>query len=130
VVVFAGERGKENGMIGKKGTDKVDEAVEKLTGVVQGSYKAAVENTTAVQESNVRLARSFFKGNVEMLKAQAEIQTEIGQYTLQSMAEQVRKHREAFLEMSRESLNAYDGFLDSLSSYYREVSSETEEPGE
>ncbi len=116
-------------MIGKKGTDKVDEAVEKLTGVVQGSYKAAVENTAAVQESNVRLARSLFEGNVEMLKAQAEIQAEIGQYTLQSVSEQVRKHREAFLEMSRESLNAYDGFLDSLSSYYKDVLGEPEDSG-
>jgi hypothetical protein len=33
------------------------------------------------------------------------------------------------MELSRESLNAYDGFVDSLSSYYEEVSKEAEKPG-
>ena len=109
----------------KKDADKVNEAVEKLTEMVQGSYRAALENTTAVQESNARLARSIFESNIEVLKAQADINS----YTLQSLADQIRNHREAFLELSRESLNAYDGFLDSLSSYYEEVSRDPEEPG-
>jgi hypothetical protein len=46
------------------------------------------------------------------------------------MAEQIRKHREVFQELSRDSLDAYDGFLDSLSSYHKEVSKRLEEPGD
>jgi phosphoribulokinase len=112
----------------EKNTDKVNEAVEELTKVVQDSYRMAWENTAAVQESNTRLARSLYESNVKVLEAQAEIQSDIHRYTLQGMAEQIRKHREAFQELSRDSLNAYDGFLDSLSSYHKEVSKGLEEP--
>jgi uncharacterized membrane-anchored protein YjiN (DUF445 family) len=110
----------------EKDADKVNEAVERLTEAMWGSYEAAVENTTSMQETNTRMVKSLFESNIELLRAQAEIQAEINQHTLQSLAEQARKHREAFLGLSRESLNAYDGFLDSLSSYYEEVSEEPE----
>jgi hypothetical protein len=114
----------------EKNTDKVNEAVEELTKVVQDSYRMALENTAAVQESNTRLARSLYESNIKVLEAQAEIQSDIHRHTLRSLAEQIRKHREAFQELSRDSLHAYDGFLDSLSSYHQEVSKELEEPGD
>jgi hypothetical protein len=112
----------------EKNTDKVNEAVEELTRVVQDSYRMALENTAAMQESNTRLARSLYESNVKVLEAQAEIQADIQRHTLRGLAEQIRKHREAFQGLSRDSLNAYDGFLDSLSSYHREVSKGLEEP--
>lgn len=115
-------------MIGND-ADKVNEAVERMTEAVWGPYEAALENTAAMRESNTRLVRSLFENNIELLRAQTEMQAEINRNTLQSIAEQARKHREALLGLSRESLNAYDGFLGSLSSYYEEVSEETEEPG-
>jgi hypothetical protein len=103
-------------------TDKVNEAVERLTEAMWGSYETAVENSTAMQETNTRMVRRLFESNIDLLRAQAEIQTKINRHTLESLAEQTRKHREALLELSRESLDAYDGFLGSLSSYYQEVS--------
>ncbi|MCA1716967.1 MAG: hypothetical protein LC781_09010 [Actinobacteria bacterium] len=106
---------------------QINEAVERLTEAIRGSYERAAENTTAMHESNSRLVRSLFEGNIELLKAQAEIQAELNRHTLQSLADQIRKHREALLELSRESLEAYDGFVDSLSSYYEEVSKEAEQ---
>ncbi len=107
--------------------DKFNEAVEKLTETMWGSYERAVENTAAMQQSNSRFIRSLFESNLELLRDQAEIQSEIHRRSLQSLAEQIRKHRESFLELSRESLDAYDGFVDSLSSYYEEVSKEPED---
>ena len=115
-------------MIGND-ADEVNEAVERLTEAVWGPYEAAVKNTAAMRETNTRLARSLFENNIELLRAQTEMQAEINRNTLQSIAEQARKHREALLGLSRESLNAYDGFLGSLSSYYEEISEEIEEPG-
>ncbi len=106
----------------EKNTDKVKEATEKLTEVVQGYYETAVESTTAVQESNVRLAQNLFESGVEALK----VQTDINQHTLQSLAEQFRKHQEVFRELSQESLGAYEGFLGSLFSYYEEALGEPE----
>ena len=113
-------------MIPRDDTDKVNEAVEKMARTMWGSYGTAVENTAAMQESNQRFVRNLFESNLELLRTQAEIQAELNRHTLQSLADQIRKHREALLELSRESLQAYDGFVDSLSSYYDEVSKEAE----
>ena len=46
---------------------------------------------------------------------------------MQGLTGLVREQREVFREMSRESLDAYDGFVDSLVSYYEGVSDETED---
>jgi hypothetical protein len=39
----------------------------------------------------------------------------------------VREQREVFHQLSSESLDAYDGFVDSLSSYYEEVAEDPED---
>ncbi|MDQ3841812.1 MAG: hypothetical protein M3262_04595 [Actinomycetota bacterium] len=98
-------------------------AAEKLREAVRDYYEAAFESTAAVQESNARLARSFVEGSIEVLEAQAEV----SHHTLQSLAELAREQQEAFQELSRRSLDAYDGFLDSLFSYYKEVLRNLEE---
>ena len=117
-------------MIPRDDADKVNEAVERMAQTIWGSYETAVENTAAMQESNSRFVRSLFESNLELLRTQAETQAELNRHTLQSLADQFRKHREAFMELSRESLDAYDGFVDSLSSYYEEVSKEAEKSGD
>lgn len=115
---------KETRPIDKNDADKANDwATEKLTEVIRGSYEAVMEGTATVQESHARVARSFFESSIEALEVQAEIR----RYTLQSLAELAREQREAFLELSRQSLDAYDGFLDSLASYYKEVLGEPEE---
>ena len=117
-------------MIPRDDADKVNEAVERMAQTIWGSYETAVENTAAMQESNSRFVRSLFESNLELLRTQAETQAELNRHTLQSLADQFRKHREALMELSRESLDAYDGFVDSLSSYYEEVSKEAEKSGD
>ena len=112
----------------KKEIEKVAESFEKVTDAARDSYRATVENAAAVNESNNRLARSILESNVEALRVQAEIQASFNRHALQGLTEQIRKNREVFLRLSRKSVNAYDGFLDSLSSYYEEVSEELEEP--
>ena len=113
-------------MMPREDADKVNEAVERMARTMWGSYETAVENTAAMQESNSQFVRNLFESNLELLRTQAEIQAELNRHTLQSLADQIRKHREALVELSRESLHAYDGFVDSLSSYYEEVSKEAE----
>ncbi len=117
-------------MIPRDDADKVNEAVERMAQTMWGSYETAVENTAAMRESNAQFVRDLFESNLDLLRAQAEIQADLNRHTLQSIAEQARKHREALLELSRESLHAYDGFVDSLSSYYEEVSKEAERSGD
>lgn len=99
------------------------DATEKLTEAARGSHEAAARSAAAMQSQNARLARSFYEGSVEALEAQAEF----NRHTLQSLAELSLKHQEAFLRLSRESFDAYDGFLDSLGAYYKKVVEEPED---
>lgn len=100
------------------------DAAEKMTEAVQESYEAAAKGASAMRSQNARLARSFHEGSIEALEAQAEFH----RHTLESLAELSLKHQEAFLRLSRDSSDAYDGFLDSLYTYYGEVMEEPEEP--
>ena len=107
--------------------DRIREAFERLAGAVQDSYETAAEGAASMQEANLRLTRSIFENHAEFLKAQAEIQSDLRLRTLESVAEQTRRHRESLLKLSRGSLDAYDGFLGSLSLYYEDLSRETKD---
>lgn len=109
----------------RRDAGRSEEALERLIQAVRSSYESAA----SAREANFRAARSVFESNAELIRAQAEIQAELNRNTLQSVAEGARRHRESFLKLSRGSLDAYDGFLGSLSSYQEELSRETGEPG-
>ena len=74
------------------------------------------DQATDVQESSMRLSRRFFENWVETLEDHAEL----NRRTMQGLTELVRDQQEFLQEISQESLNAYESFLDSLSSYYEE----------
>src|SRR3954452_9173106 len=108
----------------EKDMNRINEAVEEMAEAAQESYKAAVDRAFAARESNARFARSFFEDWLDTLQSQADL----NRRTLQSMAELSREQQEALRQLALGSLNAYDGFLDSLYTYYKEVSKEPEEP--
>jgi hypothetical protein len=87
------------------------------------SYKAAVDHAFEVQKGGMRLSRRFFENWIETLEDQAEL----NRRALQNLQQLVREQREVFHELSLESMDAYDGFLDSLSSYQDEIS-DTKKP--
>ncbi len=107
----------------EKGANRAGEAAEEIDRLTRESYRAAVDRAFDVQKSGMRLSRRFFENWIETLEDHAEI----NRHTLRSLTELVREQREVFREMSRESLYAYDGFVDSLSSYYEELSTEEED---
>ncbi len=107
----------------EKGANRAGEAAEEIDKLARESYRAAVDRAFDVQKSGMRLSRRFFENWLETLEDHAEI----NRHTLRSLTELVREQREVFRETSRESLNAYDGFVDSLSSYYEELSREKED---
>src|SRR5215212_5048034 len=109
----------------EKDANRINEATEDLAGAARESYNVAVDRAFAARESSTRLTRGFFEDWVDTLQDQAELNRQ----TSQSLADLAREQREVFRELSRESLNAYDGFLDSLFSYYKEASEKSEEPG-
>ena len=107
----------------EKDINRAGDASEELDSLARESYRAAVDRAFDVQKSGVRLSRHFFENWIETLEDHAEL----NRRTMRGLTELVREQREVFREMSQDSLDAYDGFVDSLASYYEEVSEETED---
>jgi hypothetical protein len=107
----------------EKDARRAEEAAEELDRLARESYKAAVEQAFEAQKSGIRLSRRFFENWVETLEDQAEL----NRRTMQDLTQLVREQREVFHQRSHESLDAYDGFVDSLSSYYEEVAEDPDE---
>ncbi len=102
----------------EKDAKRAGDAAEELDRLARESYRAAVDRAFDVQKSGMRISRRFFENWLETLEDHAEI----NRRTMRSLTELVQEQREVFREMSRESLYAYDGFVDSLASYHEEVS--------
>ncbi len=107
----------------EKHRDRAGEASEELDRLGRESYSAAVDRAFDLQKSGMRLSRRFFENWLETLEDHAEL----NRRTMQGLAELVREQREVFHQLSHESLDAYDGFVDSLSSYYEEVAEDPED---
>jgi hypothetical protein len=101
------------------------EAAERLDEITREGYRSAVDQAFEAQKSGLRLSRRFFENWVETLDDHAELQRR----TFSNLQELVRDQREVFQELSRESGDAYDGFLDSLDVYQEEVSRRDERHG-
>ncbi len=107
----------------EKGENRARDAAEELSKAARESYRQAVDRAFEAQKGNMRLSRRFFENWIETLEDHAEL----NRRTMRGLTELVREQREVFREMSLDSLDAYDGFVDSLASYYEEVSEETED---
>ncbi len=94
------------------------EASERLDRLTREGYKTAVDQAFEAQKSSMRLSRRFFENWVETLDNQAEL----NRRALSSLQQLVREQNEVFRELSRESVDAYDSFLDSLDAYQEDVS--------
>jgi hypothetical protein len=96
------------------------EASERLDRLTREGYKTAVDQAFEAQKSGMRLSRRFFENWVETLDDQAEL----NRRTLGSLQQLVREQSEVFRELSRESVDAYDGFLNSLDAYEEDISNQ------
>jgi hypothetical protein len=94
------------------------EASERLDRLTREGYKTAVDQAFEAQKSGMRLSRRFFENWVETLDDQAEL----NRRALGSLQQLVRDQNEVFRALSRESVHAYGGFLDSLDAYEEEIS--------
>ena len=94
------------------------EASERLDRLTREGYKSAVDQAFEAQKGGMRLSRRFFENWVETLDDQAEL----NRRALGSLQQLVREQSEIFRELSKESVHAYDGFLDSLDAYEEEIS--------
>jgi len=104
--------------VDERGARRNREVSERLDRLTREGYKSAVDQAFEAQKSGMRLSRRFFENWVETLDDHAEL----NRRTLGSLQQLVREQNEVFRELSRESVDAYDGFLDSLDSYQEDIS--------
>ena len=102
----------------ERGARRDREVSERLDRLTREGYKSAVDQAFEAQKSGMRLSRKFFENWVETLDDHAEL----NRRTLGSLQQLVREQNEVFRELSQESADAYDGFLDSLDSYQEDIS--------
>ena len=86
------------------------------------SYRLAVDRAFDMQKGNVRLSRRFFEGWIQTLEDNAELNRQ----AMRDLEKIAREQSAFFRSLSRDSLDAYDGFTDSLSAYGKELSAEQE----
>ena len=100
------------------------EVAERLDEIAREGYSSAVDQAFEAQKSGMRLSRRFFENWVETLDDHAELQRR----TFSNLQELVREQRDVFRELSRESGDAYEGFLESLDAYQDEITGSDRRP--
>ena len=94
---------------------KVNEAAEKFTDALVQSYKVVAERGASTQEQNAQLTEVFVNQTINSLHAQAE---ENRQAT-QQLADQQQRQVDAAQTLTRESVDAYMDFMDSMFSFWQ-----------
>ena len=106
-------------------TQERKRAFERFDAATRESYTAAVDRAFEVQKDGAKLSRAFFENWVQSL----EQGVEINRRALEGLQRIAAERREAFYGLSRDSLGAYEGFVDSLGQYEAELSEKTEIAG-
>jgi len=93
---------------------RINEAAQKFTEALLGSYRAAADGAVSTQQLNAKLTQDFFSGVIDYLRDQAE-----GNRALtQGLADLQRRQLEATQVFAQESASAYEEFLDSVFLHY------------
>lgn len=96
---------------------KTEREREEVFAATREGYRVAMENTFALQERTLSLARNLLESSTETSREQADNNRQM----LEELAEQSRRQRQALDDLIRESSNAYTNLLWAPFTYYREV---------
>ena len=95
---------------------RVNEAARQFAEALVESYRAVSDRAVAAQQPGAELTRDFFSRVIENLRTQAEDTRQLGQ----QLADQQQRAAEAGQTLTRESVEAYRDFVDSMFSFYQE----------
>jgi len=107
---------------------KVNEAADQFTDALVQSFKAVADRGASAQDRGAQLTKVFFNQTINNLRAQAE---ENRQAT-QRLADQQQRQADAAQALTRESVDTYMTFMDSMFSYWQGAAQTAEgaaEPG-
>src|ERR671912_2960802 len=102
-------------MTDQQSQQRINEAAEQFTEALVQSYKVVAERGASAQEQGAQLTEAFFNQTINNLRAQAE---ENRQATEQ-LTDQQQRQTEAAQTLTRESVDAYMEFMDSMFSWWQ-----------
>ncbi len=105
---------------------RVNDAAHEYAQITLGSYRTVWDHFMEAQERQERLAHDFLEDTMRHLRTQAERNLSASE----ELVEQARKGQKAnqvlLKELTEQSANSYEEFVDSLFLYYRESARATE----
>ena len=95
--------------------ERQEKDLQEVFETTQASYRTAIENTFALQEQTLEFARNLLEALPEAQRAQAENH----HATLEALAEQSRRQREAMEKLVGESAKVYESLLGAPFSHHQ-----------
>ena len=102
-------------MIDQQSQQRINEAAEQFHDALVNSFKTVADSGVSAQERNTQLTEVFFNQAINNLHAQAEQNRKAAQ----QLADQQQRQAEAVETLTRESVEAYMDFMDSMFSWWQ-----------
>jgi hypothetical protein len=102
-------------MTDQQSQQRINEAAEQFTDALVQSYKTVADSGVSAQERNTQVTEVFFNQAINNLHAQAEQNRQ----ATQQLADQQQRQAEAAQTLTRESVDAYMDFMDSMFSWWQ-----------
>jgi uncharacterized protein (DUF342 family) len=95
--------------------ERQEKDLQEVFETTQEAYRAAIDNTFALQEQTLEFARSLLEAPMKALQTQAEN----NRTTLEALVEQSRRQREAMENLVEESAKVYESLLQTPFSHHQ-----------
>jgi hypothetical protein len=102
-------------MTDQQSQQRINEAAEQFTDALVQSYKVVAERGASAQEQGAQVTEVFFNQTINNLRAQAEENRQASD----QLAEQQQRQAEAAQTLTKESVDAYMYFMDSMFSWWQ-----------
>ena len=102
-------------MTDQQSQQRINEAADQFTDAFVHSYKTLAERGVSAQEGSAQVTEVFFNQAINALHAQAEQNRQ----ATQQLADQLQRQAEAAQTLTRESVEAYMDFMDSMFSWWQ-----------
>ena len=102
-------------MTDQQSQQRINDAAEQFTDALIQSYKTVADRGVSAQERGAQLTEVFFNQTINNLRTQAEENRK----ATQQVADQQQRQADAAQTLTRESVDAYMDFMDSMFSYWQ-----------
>jgi hypothetical protein len=102
-------------MTDQQSQQKINEAAEQFTDALVQSYKVVADSGVSAQERGRQVTEVFFNQTINNLRAQAEQNRQ----ATEQLADQQQRQADAAQTLTRESVDAYMDFMDSMFSWWQ-----------